>query len=128
MVAQAIQPTGSARCGRGDLYDLGRLWRAMTGAHGGAHRGRRRHREYGAGWGRGFPFGAPGGGPFGPGRRARRGDIRTAALLLLAEGPRNGYEIMQEVWERREGVRRRRPGPVFTMLAHIEYGGLVRTC
>ena len=127
MVAQAIQPTGSARCGRGDLYDLGRLWRAMTGAHGGPHRGRRRHREYGAGWGRGFPFGAPGGGPFGPGRKARRGDIRTAALLLLAEEPRNGYEIMQEVEERSEGVWRPSPGSVYPALAQLEDEGLIRS-
>ena len=46
----------------------------------------------------GFPFGE---GPFGPGRRrgrkARRGDVRTAALILLAEEPRNGYQIMQEL-------------------------------
>src|SRR5437763_6906557 len=127
MVAQAIQPTGSARCGRGDLYDLGRLWRAMTGAHGGAHRGRRRHREYGAGWGRGFPFGAPGGGPFGPGRRARRGDIRTAALLLLAEEPRNGYQIMQEVEERSGGVWRPSPGSVYPALSQLEDEGLIRS-
>src|SRR5439155_263501 len=127
MVAQAIQPTGSARCGRDDLYDLGRLWRAMTGAHGGPHRGRGRHREYGAWWGRGFPFGAPGSGPFGPGRKARRGDIRTAALLLLAEEPRNGYQIMQEVEERSEGVWRPSPGSVYPALAQLEDEGLIRS-
>jgi len=33
----------------------------------------------------------------GRGGKARRGDIRTAALLLLAEEPRNGYAIMQEI-------------------------------
>ena len=45
----------------------------------------------------------------GRGRKARRGDIRTAALLLLAEEPRNGYQIMQEVQERSDGVWRRAP-------------------
>src|SRR5690348_1277533 len=29
------------------------------------------------------------------GHRAKRGDIRIAILNLLAEGPRNGYQIMQ---------------------------------
>jgi DNA-binding PadR family transcriptional regulator len=127
MFAQAIQDTGAERCGRGDPYDLARLWRAMTGAHGGPHRGRGRHRDYGAWWGRGFPFGAPGGGPFGPGHKARRGDIRTAALLLLAEEPRNGYQIMQEVEERSEGVWRPSPGSVYPALAQLEDEGLIRS-
>ena len=52
---------------------------------------------------------APARGPRGRGRKARRGDIRTAALLLLAEEPRNGYPIMQEVEERSE--RRLAPEP-----------------
>ena len=60
----------------------------------------------------GFPFGGfggpGGGGPWrGGGRKARRGDIRTAALLLLAEEPRNGYQIMQEI----AGAQRRRLAP-----------------
>ena len=59
------------------------------------------------------PFGfGPGGGPRGRGRKARRGDIRTAALLLLNEEPRNGYQIMQEVQERSDGVWRPSPGSV----------------
>src|SRR5690348_7629965 len=56
------------------------------------------HRRYAHGWGApgeygGFPFGGFGRGPRGRARKARRGDIRTAALLLLAEEPRNGYQI-----------------------------------
>src|SRR5262245_39801076 len=44
------------------------------------------------------PFGGPGGGgPFRRGPRVRRGDVRAAALALLAEGPRNGYQIIQEI-------------------------------
>jgi DNA-binding PadR family transcriptional regulator len=102
----------------------------MTGS-GGAYRGRGRHRErgYGGRWGRGFPFGGfpPEGGPFGPGRKARRGDIRTAALLLLAEEPRNGYQIMQEVEQRSEGVWRPSPGSVYPALAQLEDEGLIRS-
>ena len=42
-------------------------------------------------WGRGGPFG-----PHGRGRgRKRRGDVRIALLLLLAEEARNGYQLMQ---------------------------------
>ena len=129
MTAHAYEQSGPGHCGHGDPYDLGRLWHAMSGAHRGAQRGHGRHRERGFGWwGSGFPFGAfpPGGGPFGPGRKARRGDIRTAALLLLAEQPRNGYQIMQEVEERSEGVWRPSPGSVYPALAQLEDEQLIR--
>ncbi|MGO9321613.1 MAG: PadR family transcriptional regulator [Solirubrobacteraceae bacterium] len=77
----------------------------------------------------GGPFGGfgPGGGPRGRGRRARRGDIRTAALLLLAEEPRNGYQIMQEVQERSGGVWSPSPGSVYPALQQLEDEGLIRT-
>ncbi|HEY3759928.1 MAG TPA: PadR family transcriptional regulator [Solirubrobacteraceae bacterium] len=81
----------------------------------------------------GFPFGGggPGFGPGGPrwrgGRKARRGDIRTAALLLLAEEPRNGYQIMQEVQERSDGAWRPSPGSVYPALAQLEDEGLIRS-
>src|SRR5438034_102617 len=63
-------------------------------------------------FGGGHAFGGWGRGPRGRGRKARRGDARTAALLLLAEEPRNGYQIMQEIEERSEGLWR--PGPAKT--------------
>src|SRR5690349_15091308 len=91
--------------------------------------GRCRHRRhYGPGhqW---AEFG-PGAGPRGPrgrGRKARRGDIRTAALLLLAEEPRNGYQIMQEVEERSDGWWRPSPGSVYPALSQLEDEGLIRT-
>jgi DNA-binding PadR family transcriptional regulator len=77
----------------------------------------------------GFPFGgfAPGGGPRGRGRKARRGDIRTAALLLLVEEPRNGYQIMQEVEERSDGIWRPSPGSVYPALQQLEDEGLIRS-
>jgi DNA-binding PadR family transcriptional regulator len=71
--------------------------------------------------------GFPGGSPRGRGRKARRGDIRTAALLLLAEEPRNGYQIMQEVEERSEGVWRPSPGSVYPALQQLEDEGLIRS-
>ena len=80
--------------------------------------------------GPGFGFGpggfGPRGGPRGRGRRARRGDIRTAALLLLAEEPRNGYQIMQEVQERSGGMWSPSPGSVYPALSQLEDEGLIR--
>ena len=70
-------------------------------------------------------FGGPGGFPRGP--RARRGDVREAALLLLAEGPLNGYQIMQEIERRSNGVWRPSPGSIYPALAQLEDEGLIRT-
>jgi DNA-binding PadR family transcriptional regulator len=56
---------------------------------------------------------------------ARRGDIRMAALLLLAEDPRNGYQIMQEVERRSEGVWRPSAGSVYPALQQLEDEGLI---
>jgi len=61
-----------------------------------------------------------------PSTRARRGDVRAAALLLLAEEPRNGYQIMQELEERSGGVWRPSPGSVYPALARLEDKGFVR--
>ncbi len=103
-----------------------------TGAgcgHGPGHRGGHRHRAHGPGYGfGGFPPGG-GAGPFGRGRgrKARRGDIRTAALLLLAEEPRNGYQIMQEVQERSDGAWSPSPGSVYPALQQLEDEGLIRS-
>ena len=69
-------------------------------------------------------FGGPGG--FRRGPRARRGDVRAAALLLLAEGPLNGYQIMQEIERRSDGLWKPSPGSVYPALAQLEDEGLVR--
>jgi len=65
---------------------------------------------------------------FGPGRRSRakRGDVRAAALLLLAEEPRNGYQLMEEIERRSEGAWRPSPGSIYPALAQLEDEGLVR--
>src|SRR5262249_39103013 len=83
-------------------------------------RGRHRH---GPPFGRGAFFGGPG---FSRWPRARRGDVRAAALLLLAEEPRNGYQLMQEIERRSGGVWRPSPGSVYPALAQLEDEGLVR--
>src|SRR4051812_27620266 len=74
------------------------------------------------------------GGPFGPGGhrgrgrggRARRGDVRAAMLLLLEEQPQNGYQIIQEIERRTEGVWKPSPGSVYPALQQLEDEGLVQ--
>src|SRR4051794_16853257 len=76
--------------------------------------------------GRGRRF--PGGG--GPGLREgrmRRGDIRTAVLAVLAEGPGHGYEVMQRLEAKSEGAWRPSPGSVYPTLQLLEDEGLVRS-
>ena len=96
--------------------------------------GRRRHGGHGHGPGHGWvgpgPFGPGGFGPFGRGgrgKRARRGDVRAAILLLLEEEPRNGYQLMQELEERSGGVWRPSPGSIYPALSQLEDEGLVRS-
>jgi DNA-binding PadR family transcriptional regulator len=96
------------------------------------HRGHR-HGGHGRGYGHGFDPRAFWQGPwrgmgFGPGRRSRakRGDVRAAALLLLAEEPRNGYQLMEEIERRSGGAWRPSPGSVYPALAQLEDEGLVR--
>lgn len=84
--------------------------------------GHRRHRGFGPGFGPGGPGG------FGPRRGRRpRGDVRGAVLLLLAEEPRNGYSIMQEIENRSAGAWRPSPGSVYPLLQQLEEAGLVRS-
>lgn len=47
-------------------------------------------------------------------------------MLLLAEGPLNGYQIMQEIEMRSDGAWRPSPGSVYPALAQLEDEGLVR--
>jgi DNA-binding PadR family transcriptional regulator len=46
--------------------------------------------------------------------------------VLLAEEPRNGYGLMQEIENRSEGVWRPSPGSVYPALQQLEDEGLVR--
>ncbi|WP_326948794.1 PadR family transcriptional regulator [Amycolatopsis sp. NBC_01307] len=89
----------------------------------------------------GFPggpgsFGGPGGwggGAFqrvrdfrGGGRPAAR-PVRPAVLALLAEEPRHGYQLMQEIRRRTHDRWRPSPGSVYPILQQLEDEGLVRT-
>jgi len=58
--------------------------------------------------------------------RAGRGDVRTAILKLLAEEPMHGYQLMQEIAQRSDGVWKPSAGSVYPALAQLEDEGLVR--
>jgi DNA-binding PadR family transcriptional regulator len=53
------------------------------------------------------------------GPRARRGDVRMAILAVLAEGPLNGYQVIQEISERTDGGWRPSPGSVYPTLQQL---------
>jgi len=96
----------------------------------GRGRSGRRHGGRFGGYGPGFggPFGPGDFGPgFGPrGGRARRGDVRAAILALLAEEPMHGYQLIQEIARRSDGVWRPSAGSVYPALSQLEDEGLVR--
>jgi DNA-binding PadR family transcriptional regulator len=96
-----------------------------AGGPGGRHRGRFGRfgpegfaRDFRGGWGRGMR------GPLGMGR-APRGNVRAAILLLLEEQPRNGYQVMQEIATRSNGVWQPSPGSVYPALQQLEDEALV---
>ena len=60
------------------------------------------------------------------GPRVRRGDVRAAALALLADEPRNGYQLIQEIAERSGGVWQPSPGSVYPALQQLEDEGLIQ--
>jgi DNA-binding PadR family transcriptional regulator len=64
-------------------------------------------------------FGGPGGG------RARRGDVRSAVLRLLAEQPMHGYQIIQELSSRSGGAWSPSAGSVYPTLQLLADEGLV---
>ncbi len=88
------------------------------------HRGRRHHdplRGPHGRWERAW-FGGP---QWFGGRRARRGDVRTALLSLLADRPMHGYDLIRELEERSGGAWRPSPGSVYPTLQMLEDEGLV---
>jgi DNA-binding PadR family transcriptional regulator len=88
--------------------------------------------------GRGGPFGGRrerGGrrGRFGPdapmgrGPRRGRGDVRTAALLLLLERPMHGYEMILEIRERSGEAWSPSPGAIYPTIQLLSDEGLITT-
>jgi DNA-binding PadR family transcriptional regulator len=54
----------------------------------------------------------------------RRGDIRTAVLAVLTEGPGHGYDVMSRLEAKSDGVWRPSAGSVYPMLQQLEDEGL----
>jgi DNA-binding PadR family transcriptional regulator len=79
----------------------------------------------GFGFGFGFGPGPRGGRRGGPGRRGRRGDVRAAILVLLAERPMHGYEMIQEIAARSQDLWRPSPGSVYPTLQLLVDEGLI---
>jgi DNA-binding PadR family transcriptional regulator len=89
--------------------------------------GRREHRHVHGGFGPDFGFG-PVSGPRDRGRgrgRAGRGDVRAAIISLLSEGPRNGYQVIQEINDRTGGLWRVSSGSVYPTISQLEDEGLI---
>lgn len=96
---------------------LREIWSQMTG------RTRSGHRP--PPWAADVGFGGP---PWARGMRgpkARRGDVRAAILSVLADQPRNGYQVIQEIAERTGGAWKPSPGSVYPTLQQLEDEGLV---
>lgn len=51
--------------------------------------------------------------------------MRAAVLLLLGEEPMHGYELIQRIAERSNGVWKPSPGSIYPALAQLEDEGLV---
>ncbi|MGO1307572.1 MAG: PadR family transcriptional regulator [Microbacterium gubbeenense] len=60
------------------------------------------------------------------GPRKSRGDVRAAILVLLAEEPMHGYQIIREIEERSAGAWKPSAGSVYPTLQQIADEGLVR--
>mgnify|MGYP003605037959 CR=1 FL=1 len=58
-------------------------------------------------------------------RAVGRGDVRAAILLLLAEQPRHGYEILTELADRSDGQWQPSPGSIYPVLKRLARDGLV---
>ncbi|MBB3083954.1 PadR family transcriptional regulator [Geodermatophilus sabuli] len=95
----------------------------------GQHPGRRHHhsgeRHHHPHHGRPGPSGGPP--PHRRGGRGRvpRGDVRAAVLLLLAEEPMHGYQLMQSIAERSGGRWTPSPGAIYPTISQLEDEGLV---
>ena len=130
MLAGHLHKGSNGPCFPGSVFHV-TFWAGSHSRHSGSGKGASH-----------FGWGPPGGGfppfpPFPPfggfpwslfrrGVRAKRGDVRAAILVLLAEKPTNGYQIMQELEQRSRGAWRPSPGAVYPALAQLEDEGLVR--
>ncbi|WP_402469766.1 PadR family transcriptional regulator [Isoptericola aurantiacus] len=114
-----------------DPFDLPGREQRRRGDHPRGGRGRRGGLD--AGWepgprgGHRGGRGRPGPDERGPRRGSRRGrgQMRAAILLLLAEEPKHGYQIITELTDRSEGAWHPSPGAVYPAISQLEAEGLV---
>ncbi len=66
-------------------------------------------------------------GSMGRGPRRGRGDVRTAALLLLLERPMHGYEMILEIRERSGEAWSPSPGAIYPTIQLLSDEGLITT-
>jgi DNA-binding PadR family transcriptional regulator len=57
--------------------------------------------------------------------KVRRGDVRSAILDVLSGGPMNGYQVIQQIAERSNGIWKPSPGSVYPTIQQLEDEGLV---
>jgi DNA-binding PadR family transcriptional regulator len=97
-----------------------------------SHGTRGHHGGPGLQGGMGFPGAGPWFGPGmgrghhgGPGGRARKGDVRSVILSLLAEAPSNGYGLIKSIQDKTGGMWRPSPGSVYPTLQQLVDEGLI---
>jgi DNA-binding PadR family transcriptional regulator len=109
-------PERSGRQGRRGRPGFGPGFEGFEGPQAGPHR----HHPMEPGM-RGGPMRRRGGGR----GRVPRGDVRAAVLLLLAEQPMHGYQLMQTIADRSGGRWTPSPGAIYPTLNQLEDEGLV---
>ncbi len=92
---------------------------AAIGRHGGGDHGRR--------FGRGFGFDGGNGG-FARGRKLGSDELQLLLLLLLAEKPAHGYELIRILGERSGGFYAPSPGMVYPALTYLDEIGHAAAC
>jgi DNA-binding PadR family transcriptional regulator len=71
-------------------------------------------------FGKGFIDGGTGGRAFGMGRKLASVDLQLLILVLLADKPRHGYEIIKALDERSKGFYVPSPGMVYPALTYLD--------
>ncbi|WP_434618057.1 PadR family transcriptional regulator [Arthrobacter sp. A5] len=140
--AQGSPPDPASESCSDPSGESGRGWGPGGWGPGDRGPGDRGHRGGGRGGpgfgGPGFPgFGAPGfpgfGGPglpgfgrgFGPGGRARKGNVRSAILSLLSQASYNGYGLIKAIVVHTDGAWRPSPGSIYPALAALQAEELI---
>ncbi|PYE16204.1 PadR family transcriptional regulator [Paraburkholderia silvatlantica] len=88
------------------------------------HRGGEGPGDFGEGFGRGFGGFGDGDG-FGRGRKFTSEDLQLMLLVLLAERPSHGYELIKALDARSNGFYSPSPGMVYPALTYLEELGYV---